>query len=263
MHKGEDAEYYLKRGFRVVAVEADPELVEHCRNRFREHIASRRLEIVHGAIVDDEALETVTFYKNPKNSVWGTVVSSWADRNSRLGADSLEIMVPTVDLAELFSRHGCPYYLKIDIEGMDLVCLRRLLKTHVRPKYVSIESEKIDFTRLVEEFDTLCELGYRKFFIQQQVGISSAKVPSDSREGVYVDHGFVEGSSGPFGSDIGGDWLSRDEAIARYRKIFRDYRWFGDRWPFWHTPKGQRILDRLSGYAGRPLPGWYDTHAKM
>lgn len=263
MHKGEDSEYYLRRGFRVVGIEADPDLVEHCRLRFKEHIDSGRLEIVHGAIVEDDSSESVTFYKNNVNSVWGTAVRTWADRNSNLGADSVEITVPVVDFAGLFSRHGCPYYLKIDIEGMDVVCLRKLLKTDGRPVYVSLESEKVCFDHLIAEFDALTELGYRQFFLQQQVGVSRLKVPRDSVEGRYVDYSFPEGCTGPFGSDLAGDWLSSEKAIERYRGIFREYRLFGDRWPFWHTPRGRSLLESLSGVIGRPIPGWYDTHARI
>ena len=50
MHKGEDTEYYLKKGFEVVSFEANPELAAHCRERFAEEIAAGRLTIVEGAV---------------------------------------------------------------------------------------------------------------------------------------------------------------------------------------------------------------------
>ena len=31
---GEDTEFYLRKGYRVVGFEADPMLVDHCRKRF-------------------------------------------------------------------------------------------------------------------------------------------------------------------------------------------------------------------------------------
>jgi 16S rRNA A1518/A1519 N6-dimethyltransferase RsmA/KsgA/DIM1 with predicted DNA glycosylase/AP lyase activity len=58
MHKGEDSEFYLRKGFRVVAVEADPDLVRHCRNRLRRFIDQGQLIIVEGAIVDVDSTET-------------------------------------------------------------------------------------------------------------------------------------------------------------------------------------------------------------
>jgi hypothetical protein len=33
-----------------------------------------------------------------------------------------------------------PYYLKIDIEGADLLCLKALEKFEEKPKYISIEA---------------------------------------------------------------------------------------------------------------------------
>ena len=89
LHKGEDTEFYLEKGFRVVAFEADPDLAAHCRERFAAQLREGRLVIVEGAIVATtpgiDAPRTVTFYKNLDKSVWGTTQAAWADRNARLG----------------------------------------------------------------------------------------------------------------------------------------------------------------------------------
>ncbi|SIT47479.1 conserved hypothetical protein [Paraburkholderia ribeironis] len=263
LHKGEDTKYYLSRGFRVVAVEADPDLVKYCETKLKEHVDANALKIIHGAVVDDDDLKAVKFYKNKKVSVWGTVVSKWADRNAMLGADSVEIEVPVINLAQLFSKFGCPYYLKIDIEGMDLVCLKKLFKSSCRPKYVSIESEKVAFNQLIKEFSILDSLGYSSFFIQQQADITKKKVPENSKEGLYIDFDFEYGCTGPFGSDLGSKWISREEAIKRYKDIFRYYRWFGDDSFLRRMPLGRYVLYTMSKLIGRPFPGWYDTHAKF
>src|SRR5215218_5411176 len=52
LHKGEDTEFYLRKGFRVVAFEADPDLVRSCRDRLCEFIDRGRLTIVEGAIIE-------------------------------------------------------------------------------------------------------------------------------------------------------------------------------------------------------------------
>ena len=72
MHKGEDAAYYLKKGHRVVGFEANPELVQYCRNRFAAEIAGDQLEIVAGAIAN-AAGPTVPFFVHATESVWGTL----------------------------------------------------------------------------------------------------------------------------------------------------------------------------------------------
>ena len=64
MHKGEDTDYYLRRGFNVVGIEANPDLAELCKIRFQDAIAPERLHIVEGAIAPPSTEKTVTFFKN-------------------------------------------------------------------------------------------------------------------------------------------------------------------------------------------------------
>ena len=55
-HRGEDAEFYLRKGFRVVAIEADPDLVLACRRRLQPFLAQGRQTIIEGAIVEPGSL---------------------------------------------------------------------------------------------------------------------------------------------------------------------------------------------------------------
>jgi len=56
MCKGEDTDFYLKKGFRVVAFEADPDLVDMNKKRFAKEINDKKLIIVGGAIVENPLL---------------------------------------------------------------------------------------------------------------------------------------------------------------------------------------------------------------
>ncbi|KJC62754.1 hypothetical protein UP10_00825 [Bradyrhizobium sp. LTSPM299] len=49
-HEGEDTEFYLKKGFCVVAVEAMPEFCESISNRFPEYVHSGTLSVVNLAV---------------------------------------------------------------------------------------------------------------------------------------------------------------------------------------------------------------------
>ena len=109
LHKGEDTEYYLKRGFKVVAVEADEDLVKYNKIRFTKEVKDKRLIILHGAISDTNESKII-FYKNKKKSVWGTAVKSWADRNLSLGFESSIEYVNVIKLNNLFEQYGIPYY---------------------------------------------------------------------------------------------------------------------------------------------------------
>ncbi len=41
LHRGEDAEFYLRKGFRVVAFEANPDLIQTCQAQFSDSIRTR------------------------------------------------------------------------------------------------------------------------------------------------------------------------------------------------------------------------------
>ncbi|HNS17386.1 MAG TPA: FkbM family methyltransferase [Bacteroidales bacterium] len=266
MHRGEDTAYYLKRGFRVIGFEADPDLVMHCKAKFAEEIKASQLHIVDGAITDMPAGETmgttVKFYKNINNSVWGTISSEWADRNATLGTSSEIIDVPVISFSQCIEEYGIPYYLKIDIEGMDTVCLKTLLTFTLKPSYVSIESEKVHFKKLKVEFALLRRLGYDRFKAIQQEGISKQLVPFDTKVGPYVDYHFQEGSSGLFGEELPGEWKNYRNIINEYRGIFLLYKLFGDYGILKDFKAGHTIQNVLSKRLQRPVPGWYDTHAK-
>ena len=260
MHKGEDTEYYLARGFKVIAFEAEPDLVNECKKKFEREIKNDKLVIIEGAIVEDVALTEVHFFKNKTVSVWGTVLENWANRNQKLGAASTVIKVPVVNFIDVIKRFGEPYYLKIDIEGMDLVCLQKLINTDVRPKYISMESNKINFVELKAEFDAFEKLGYKDFYLQQQAIIQQQKISTTSTEGQYLDFKFKDGATGVFGNDLEGPWIDRDKALQSYRKIFLTYKLFGDNSLFHKFRIGRNFLNTL--HRRRAVPGWYDTHTR-
>lgn len=265
LHQGEDTEFYLDKGFDVIAFEANPDLVDQCRRKFANEIADQRLVIVQGAIVDVAncgCASTVKFYRNENNSVWGTIFDEWAERNESFGTESNCIEVPAINIADYLHLHGIPHYMKIDIEGADVLCLRALLDFAIRPNYVSIESEKREFQKLIEEFELLERLGYSTFMAVQQANIESQIAPQPPLEGQFVNRPFPPGSSGLFGRELPGKWKTLSEVLRQYRQIFVLYRMFGDFGISKKSRIGRRIERALSTWLQQPLPGWYDTHAR-
>ena len=266
MHKGEDTDYYLKKGFNVIGFEADPNLAAHCRTRFSKEISNGKLTIVEGAILEiqpgEAAEKTIKFYKNKDNSVWGTVASDWAQRNENLGTSNEIIEVPVINFSDCLEQYGIPHYLKIDIEGMDLVCLKALLNFEQKPDYVSIESEKVSFDKLIEEFNLFAQLGYSRFQAIQQEGISRQKEPNPSQEHYCIGYHFQEGSSGLFGADLPDKWKDYGSIISQYKKILFSYKLFGDYGKANNYAIGRLFQSVLSKRLRMPMPGWYDTHAK-
>ena len=273
LHKGEDAEFYLRKGFRVVAFEADPDLIASCRKRLKEFIDHGQLTIIEGAIVGPDAIRSgqkkVRFYKNYDRSVWGTVCADWVERNARLGASSNVIEVEAINFADAIREHGVPYYMKIDIEGCDTVCISALRDFQERPTYLSIESDKTSFGNIEREIDLLIKLGYSSFQAVEQSAISlSQSPPNPPREGKYVAQRFEEGSSGLFGSELAGKWKSRHEILRQYRSIRLGYLLLGDdgsmrKWRFRGAGRLRSLTGRFLGlFTHAAVPGWYDTHAR-
>lgn len=254
-HVGDDSDFYLKLGFRVVAVEANPSLAARLRQRFAADIHSGRYVLVDKAIGTGH--EPIKFFVNRKTSTWGTADPSWALRNRRLGADSDEISVASVPFADLLQTYGCPYYLKIDIQGADMLCVMALKSVGCSPDYLSIASSKTSWRELLKEFDALESLGYTRFKVVNQ----STHKPGNftSRNGAQIAHAFAAGASGPFGENLAGEWLSRHRAIMRYVPIFMMYKTIGDNTFLDRHASTVRRIPILEGLMGRV--SWYDTHA--
>ena len=86
MHRGEDTGFYLRKGFKVIGFEANPHLVEQCKIRFQAAIAAGRLHLIEGAIAPEALGEAIKFFIS-SISTWGTLNSTWVDRNKVLGAE--------------------------------------------------------------------------------------------------------------------------------------------------------------------------------
>jgi len=262
LHRGQDSDYYLKKGYRVVAFEADPRNAEVCRKRFKNEIADGRLTIVEGAITEDEAPSGghVRFYRNADHSLWGSTSEDWAVRNEVLGTRNDIIRVPSVDFSECLQTYGVPHYMKADIVGSETICLRALLNFKNRPEYISIRSEKLVFRKLEYEFELLEELGYDQFkAIKQDFESVRPQLPSNNGAKFHV---FDEGASGPFGEDTKGAWQTRGQTLKEYRRIFVRYWLFGDYSYLVQTPRGRKLITQMERVFRRSIPGWYDTHAK-
>lgn len=273
MHKGEDTEFYLRKGFRVIAFEANPDLVRFCNERLRDYIVRGQLVIIEGAIQDPDAMEAgkkkITFYKNRDVSVWGTICAQRADRNVRLGTSYHTIEIDAVNFADVIKEHGIPHFMKTDIEGADMACIKVLKQFQERPDYISMESDIISFANIKREIETLADLGYDCFQAIEQSAVSfSQSPPYPPTEGKYVAQPAEIESSGLFGSELGAKWKSRHQILRQYRMIMLGYYFLGDygimrHWKFRGAGKLKTLVRIfLSLFTKASVPGWYDTHAR-
>jgi hypothetical protein len=213
--------------------------------------------------------KTVRFYKNSEMSVWETVNADWAERNARLGASNKVVEVDVIDFADAIRKHGVPYFMKIDVEGCDTVCLDALCGFEERPTYISIEADKTNFGNVEREIDLFIQLGYTSFQAVEQSRIPLTQSPPyPPREGTYTDQRFEEGSSGLFGLELKEKWRCRQEILRQYRFIRLGYVLLGDdgimsKWRFRGAARLRSVTARLVGLlTHEAVPGWYDTHAR-
>src|SRR5215469_13560512 len=140
MHLGLDTQFYLEKGFRVIAVEAAPAMIEHAKSSLQQYIATGQLIIIDRAFWANDD-EEIPFYINGDKHDWSSAFKEWAQKGSH---QVQEVRAKTVTLPRLFEDYGVPYYIKCDIEGADALFVRQLLKDQRRPSYVSVEALSLE-----------------------------------------------------------------------------------------------------------------------
>lgn len=234
MHNGDDTAYYLRKGYDVIAIEADPCLAEQGEQRFSDFIKKGRLQIINCGITENDG--TAEFFVNETNSVWNSFYEEIASRDN---LPYHKIKVTCTQFENILKKYGVPFYLKIDIEGNDMLCVEALDPDDL-PYYLSVEASS------VEQLFKLKNIGYKKFQCINQYSLlpltlsnhahkklsfkknieerslpsrilsrlwkrktyRAASKPIENKDNLSI---FPIGSSGPFGADLEGLWMSCEE----------------------------------------------------
>ncbi len=208
MNAGQDTEFYLAKGFRVVAIDANPDLCQQVATRNRNHILNGRLTILNVGIAKEPA--DLVFYVNKTSDDWSSFDKSYGQR----GGKYEEISVKCRTFSDILAEVGeTPYYLKIDIEGHDQVCLDALPGASDLPKFVSVEAGVADFT------GQMSSLGYGRFKIISQAWHQWLPHARPAREGQFVDQQMTGHHSGPFGDETYGPWLTEGAFAEEWDNI--------------------------------------------
>ncbi len=208
-HIGQDTDLYLSKGFRVVAVEADPVLAEMGRIKFHRAVSEGRLVIVNCGVVASDDFEPQVFFVNEKISEWSSFDKQLACRES---SPFHEVLIQGRTLATIMREFGEAYFVKIDIEGYDHIALDSLLSADFRPRYISVENGNKNMLSALEN------AGYGRFKYVQQRDVPRQIPVFPPKHGKYIKRVFSLGSSGYFGEEAPGEWVSVDvikEQIAR------------------------------------------------
>jgi FkbM family methyltransferase len=256
MHTGRDTAFYLAKGFDVISIEANPELTKNARSHFRDALSEKKLILYDIAIADYDG--EIDFYVNNQHDDWGSTSREFASRNERFGTSNTLIHVKCTRFQNILRQHEIPYYLKIDIEGADILCLKALMEFPEKPKFISIEAGLNSFEETFTELSLLWNLGYREFKIVNQALNSRVRCQKPPLEGVFVDYHFDGTCSGPFGEEAPGKWMSVEEIFTKYRRLLAEQKYFGADGKFYRT-----LFHRIYEVLKREPAGWYDFHAKL
>jgi FkbM family methyltransferase len=281
MHRGDDTAFYLSRGYRVVGIEPNPQLVALLHNRFEEEERDGRVVILQVAIGDHSG--SVTFTAPRDIAELGTTDTRFGDRIRRLGLDCELLEVEMTTLREVVRIHGTPYYLKVDIEGQDEAAVRTLAGLPVRPPLLSMESSvagpKATVAGAWSEMRLLRRLGYRRFKLVNQRRLRELDGAVLDREGTPAVYSYSPGTvvSGPFGEEARGRWRGisvMPEMVGRLAQYhaFSEGGWFPSTRIGGSLRRGTislqsqvapqlHIGQRFGGCLGGT--GWFDLHAAM
>jgi FkbM family methyltransferase len=206
MNNGDDVEYYLKKGFRVVGVEANQKLCELAAERFAEAIRRGDLVIKNIALAEDDSDQETSFWINRRYPLCSQL--------PRPSDEDLEFFEETRvrqrSASSIVREHGPAHYIKVDLEGVDKLILRDLFENGIRPPFISAESHSI------EVFCLLVCAGYTSFNIVQGRTVPqeyrNARIETASGQDIFS---FKEHSAGPFGEDLRSPWVDADVLVRR------------------------------------------------
>lgn len=143
---GSDSENYLKKGFCVVAVDANPQMINNTMKRFHRHHPQFENKIHFVPMGLGDTFGNFSFYLS-----YDTTRSGFDDRfanrkdkaDPHTGQKMKRITVPTIQCEALWELipNRAPYFMKIDIEERHYTCVEALQRlAHKQlPKYLSWE----------------------------------------------------------------------------------------------------------------------------
>ena len=199
--RGENIPYYLLKSDLIIAVEADPRNCQHIEKKFYNEIKSGKL-ILEKCILAEKNEKIEKFYIHKNNYLLGQFPRPIDSLNN----DFFEIEISSKDVLEVIKFYGKPYYIKIDLEEYDEIILKRILSNNIKPNYISVEATNPNIFKL------LYSLGeYNSYKLVEGNNVEyvykNLKIYIKS---IINKYSFPKNSSGPFGNEIYGAWINKE-----------------------------------------------------
>ncbi len=207
-NNGNNITYYLMKSDLVVAVEANPKLCEQINNKFRKEILKGKL-VVENCIV---TIDKENFDKNFYIHKDADVLSQFPEPKAELINHFIKTKLPSKNIIEIIKKYGRPYYIKIDVENYDYEILSEIFNNNIFPKYFSVECynkkiyDEIINNKNYNSYKLVCGSDVDKKYYNKVL----------SSENEIIRHSFPAHSAGPFGNDIDGKWLAKENFNILY-----------------------------------------------
>ena len=211
--RGENIPYYLLRSDFIVAIEADPENCNFIKNKFKKEIEDKKL-FLENCIVTEKTEKNI-FYKHLNNYLLG----QFPKPNQSLEINFKKLELVSKDVIQIIKTYGSPYFVKIDVEQYDEVILKRILSNNIKPNYISVEGTHPKMLDLLHNVG-----GYNSFKLVEGSDVEYLYRNSKIETGLTKKkYSFTKNSAGPFGNDIYGNWISKEN----FSKLmeFKQYGW--------------------------------------
>ncbi|MFV3078107.1 class I SAM-dependent methyltransferase [Niveispirillum fermenti] len=205
---GQDARFYLEKGFLVLSVEANPSAAAKAFELNQAYAKAGRFRLLNIAI--DTAPGEIDFFVHDHGD-WSS-----AEKNTRFTAENSKVIkVSATPASEIFRIYGIPYYVKIDIEGRDIEVIRAICSLPEKPLHVSYELG----ASTVIASEMLHKAGYTEFSLSPQGNHGKLVAPNPPLEGDFVEFRFTGYHSGPFGREVPDGWYGREELLEKIAAI--------------------------------------------
>lgn len=203
MNNGDDTRYYLKKGYDVVAIEANPVLCEKVGRDLKEFIDNGRLRLLNVAVAEQDG--TMEFHIDVLNDVRSSL-------KAQEGRETRPVSVRARKMSSIIREHGLPDFIKIDVEHVDQLLLRDMIAEGMKPPLISAEAHRFEILLL------LWQMGYTEFRLVngRAVHLDFRNVPIKAVDGSTFKYTFPRHSAGPFGDDLPTPWRHIQHVSAEW-----------------------------------------------
>tara|TARA_Y100000590_G_scaffold414389_1_gene511238 strand:- start:618 stop:1403 length:786 start_codon:yes stop_codon:yes gene_type:complete len=196
---GKNIPYYLLKSDLIVAVEANPNLVDNINEKFKKEIIEKKLVVLNYIISNETTEDLKDFYIHKTNHHLSTT-----NPYNNITDNYNKIKLKSKNATEIINEFGKPFYVKIDIENQDHLILENLFLSKIIPPYISAEAHDIKVLTLMSALGR-----YESFKLV--IGSDVEKKYKDHKiktNNNTIEYSFPHHSAGPFGNDINGPWLT-------------------------------------------------------